>query len=606
MTAGAMGEAGKTGKSPAFAPRREGAGAARPRPELFILCVLLFSFSYFFHPALYDNALSRLDLTYSLALEHTASIDTFHANTMDKAFHNGRYYCDKAPGLSFAAVPVITLANRIFHFRAPDPGNPSQAYLLTLLTVALPCALSFVLLFRILKYFTGSDAPAVLITLATALGTICFTYSTQFYGHAFSAALEIGALYLMMSPVMHDKQPTPPALVLAGFLLGFAAISDYPSAIPAAFIGLFSFTAIRPVKRVTLAAAGAALPIAALAYYNWSIFGSPLAIGYFKEVSPYYSAGMSKGLGGVTAPDAVAFFKLLFAPERGLFWGSPFLLMSVPAICFCSSLRGAARTISIGAASAFLCILALNSAYYEPYGGFSPGPRFLAGAIPFLAIPIAAAWGRFATPVKFAFAGLCAASVLFNVVVNAVEPHAPHIFTSPIMQFSIPLHRQGFMYDNLGATLFRLNGHASFLPIIAAGLLSAAYFKLKFVDRDIGLKNVLTCFFVLILTITIFAAAETRLAAPSGARYYISETWLRQGLVNFKLKKHGAAEESFKHAIAADPTQAQPYISLSALYLMAGKRAEAVPVLISARKLGYNKNVERLMDAALGKGGGER
>lgn len=601
-----MGEAGKnmnsTGDGPLFA---EG-GAAQPRPELFILCALLFAFCYFFHPALYDNALSRLDLTYSLALEHTASIDAYHANTMDKAFHNGHYYCDKAPGLSFAAVPVLALANRIFHFRAPDPGNPLQAYLLTLFTVALPCALSFVLLFRILKYLTGSGAPATLITLATALGTICFTYSTQFYGHLFSAALEIGALYLLMAPIIYKKRTSTQALVLAGFLLGFAVISDYPSAIPAAFIGVFAFTAVRPVKRAALVAAGAALPVLALAYYNTSIFGSPLAIGYFKEVSPYYSAGMSKGLGGVTAPDAAVFFKLLFSPERGLFWGSPFLLMSVPAIYVCFSLRGAARTISLGAAGAFLSILALNSAYYEPYGGFSPGPRFLAGAIPFLAMPIAAAWRRFATPVKFAFAALCGVSVILNVIVNAVEPHVPHIFTSPVLQFSIPLHRQGFMYDNLGTSLFRLNGHASFLPLAVAVLISAAYFKLRFVNRNAGFKNVLIGLFVFVLTIFVFAETGTRMGAPAGARYYISETWLRQGLVNFKSQKYDTAEASFKKAIAADPSQAQPYISLSALYLMTGNRAKALPILISARKLGYNKSVERLMDAALGKDGGKR
>src|SRR5581483_1057792 len=42
-----------------------------------------------------------------------------------------------------------------------------------------------------------------------------------------------------------------------------------------------------------------------------------------------------------------------------------------------------------------LVFVALDAAYFLPYGGHSPGPRFLAPALPFLALGLPAALERF-------------------------------------------------------------------------------------------------------------------------------------------------------------------------------------------------------------------
>ena len=76
-----------------------------------IAASLLCSYVYFF-PGQSWNQNSRMDLTRAIVEEHTLRIDSFHANSGDKCYFDGHYYSDKAPGLSFSAVPVWALARR--------------------------------------------------------------------------------------------------------------------------------------------------------------------------------------------------------------------------------------------------------------------------------------------------------------------------------------------------------------------------------------------------------------------------------------------------------------------------------------------------------------
>ena len=51
------------------------------------------------------NELSRYDLVRALVEQGTVQIDSFHENTGDKAFKDGHYYSDKAPGRPSSASP---------------------------------------------------------------------------------------------------------------------------------------------------------------------------------------------------------------------------------------------------------------------------------------------------------------------------------------------------------------------------------------------------------------------------------------------------------------------------------------------------------------------
>ncbi len=76
---------------------------------LLIAAVVLVSYAYFYEGGGW-NQNSRLDLVRAIVEQGTLRIDPFHENTNDKAFANGHYYSDKAPGLALLAVPVAFAA----------------------------------------------------------------------------------------------------------------------------------------------------------------------------------------------------------------------------------------------------------------------------------------------------------------------------------------------------------------------------------------------------------------------------------------------------------------------------------------------------------------
>src|SRR5207248_1540800 len=92
-------------RHPAHGRRRPGA-----RALLFIL--LFVSFAYFYQAGGW-NQNSRFDLVRAITNEGTLNIDPFMHSTGDKAFSNGHYYSDKAPGIALAAVPVVAVARPI-------------------------------------------------------------------------------------------------------------------------------------------------------------------------------------------------------------------------------------------------------------------------------------------------------------------------------------------------------------------------------------------------------------------------------------------------------------------------------------------------------------
>ena len=76
-----------------------------PRAEAALLGLLLLATYAYFLPAPAWNESSRFDLVRSLVERQRLDIDPYHLNTEDKAFRNGHFFSDKAPGAAFLAVP---------------------------------------------------------------------------------------------------------------------------------------------------------------------------------------------------------------------------------------------------------------------------------------------------------------------------------------------------------------------------------------------------------------------------------------------------------------------------------------------------------------------
>jgi hypothetical protein len=79
-----------------------------------VIFVLLFASYAYFYEAGGWNQNSRFALVRAITNEHSVRIDPFQKATGDKAFFEGHYYSDKAPGLALTAVPIVAVASRFF------------------------------------------------------------------------------------------------------------------------------------------------------------------------------------------------------------------------------------------------------------------------------------------------------------------------------------------------------------------------------------------------------------------------------------------------------------------------------------------------------------
>src|SRR5207248_4649981 len=96
----------------------------RPARALLLGAVLLTSYAYFYQGGGW-NQNSRFDLVRAIIECHTLSIDAYHGNTQDKAFANGHYYSDKAPGVAFLAVPIALAMTPALRLARVDPESPN-------------------------------------------------------------------------------------------------------------------------------------------------------------------------------------------------------------------------------------------------------------------------------------------------------------------------------------------------------------------------------------------------------------------------------------------------------------------------------------------------
>lgn len=367
------------------------------------------------------NSSTRVMLTQALVEERTTRIDRHAALTVDKAFHDGHFYSDKAPGMAFLSLPAYALGRaalagqgRELDLMAPlaqgrglDAAEMVVYRAMALVSGGLLMALAGVAALWMGHRLSGGLRPALLATATVFLATPYLGWSVQLFGHAAAGACLMLAFALACGLRSSGPRMTARAMA-AGAALGLAVGIEYTAAPPAALIAAYAIWQLRGLDRgralsaLGLAVLAALVMLAPVLIYHQLSFGSPFAVGYSGVVG---FEGMQQGFLGLTWPDPAALWGITFGFRRGVFWLAPVLIL-VPVGLW---LAWRAKAWRLELAVSMLVIIYyfwLNSSYYYWEGGSSLGPRHVMPAVLFAILPLQWLWTHAEGHLRKALTGL--------------------------------------------------------------------------------------------------------------------------------------------------------------------------------------------------------
>ena len=367
---------------------------ARPRHELALLVLVAFAA---LSPVYLVNTQDESHFCLTRAITHgKLSIDDCAPNTIDRSVYGGHTYTNKAPGLSLFAVPAAELTG-MPNATSWHEFDDHHLWAVRVLSSGVAFLVCVLVLGRVAEGVArGTGGPTL---VAFGLGTLMCDFAATGFDHDLTAALGFGAFLLAWA-----RRP-----FLAGLAAGASYLAEYEAATFVLIVALYVLLrGTRPLARYI---AGVVPGVLASAAYSWVAFGAPGRNPYHYQVPVYGGADQSTGALGVHAPTLHG-IRLVFVGDRGLLVVCPVLVAATVGLVLLW--RRGYRAETAVAALATAAFVIGDCGYPDPYGGLSPGPRYLIPCLPFLALGLPLAFARWRLPT----AVLTAASLVAGLTVS--------------------------------------------------------------------------------------------------------------------------------------------------------------------------------------------
>jgi hypothetical protein len=377
---------------------------------------------------------SRIATVQSLAESGSFIIDRSpFSTTGDKVFIKGHFFSDKPPIPSVLGAAVYL---PLYHLGfVLHKGSSVPYYLVTLLTVKLFWLLGSVAFFYSLG-FTGLDAERrLLASVALALGSLYFTWSTTFNSHELAAAsLGIGFYFLLKARFSAQIQLN---LCVAAFFLALASTADMPTGV---FYALFLLYVLRDARLrphvvfYVLPLLVTLLPALAINYsIHHSVVPVQIVQSYFEYPgSPWIG---SNNLSGMRTNDAKFVFEyavLVLVGPKGFLLYNPILWVALWGLVHTMRRKGPFfyEAVVVCAGSA---VLALYYVFFtNNYGGWSYSIRWFVPALPLLFFFLYPYFEAYDRKRAGRFRVLLGAAVVIALV-GAIDPWSQSLSPAPFI-----------------------------------------------------------------------------------------------------------------------------------------------------------------------------
>lgn len=298
---------------------------------------------------------------------------------VDVVEHEGHLYSDKGPLQPLLAVPAFAVGKLAGVEAATElrtKGNLGLWWVTVWMSVVPFLAIAG-LGVRVVRRVIGRHE--IVAPLALCVGSLLFAYATELYAHTLTALLGWGCWLLVA-----DRPITMRRAVLAGLVAGAAVAVEFQMAL-AVLVVASVFVARRSWRELLGFVAGGVPAVIGLGIYQWAAWGSPFTVSY--RLKPVHPEPTILGV-----PSPVQLVEILFG-SRGLFLFTPVVALGAFGLVLLirqGSSKG--RDHGIVGLAVLIAFLVMQSAWQNPWGGESPGPRYVIPALPFLIVGVAAAW----------------------------------------------------------------------------------------------------------------------------------------------------------------------------------------------------------------------